>query len=664
MAKLLSSTDALSLAIEHYEAGRWHESRKVGEQILSVEPNSVGTLHLLSVIALQERRYDDARDLTGKALALAPQLAAIHLNRGEACRHLRRLDEAAASFQRALDIQPAYPEALSNLGLVLTAQRRLDEAFACLQKTVALKPDFAEAHNNLGNLLHVRGQLDSAVVCYQRALELNPSLVWAHNNLGNALKDRGQLDAALACFERALALDPHFADTYNHLAIVLKDRGQLDDAVARFRQALACSPERADIHSNLILTLRYCPGHEVETVAVEISRWNQRHAEPLTKLVRLPANDRTPARRLKIGYVSGDFRCHAAGLHILPLFRHHQHELFEVFCYSHGPRSDEVTAEFRSCADQWREVASLTHVQLADLVREDQIDILVDLALHTANNRLPSFAFKPAPLQISFVGNPGGTGMPAIDYHLTDIYLEPPNSQNDRGPDAPFRLRSSFWCFEPPIPSDEVGPLPALTAGHVTFGGIHNFCKVNDPVLRIWARILRAVHQSRIIFLTHEGKHRQHTLDVLAAEGIGADRVEFVTPRPRSSYLALYHRIDLGLDTFPYNGHTSSLESYWMGVPVVTLIGKTPVGRAGWSQLAVLGLDELAAHTPDEFVAITTRVASDLPTLARLRATLRARLRHSPLMDAPGFARDIEAAYRTLWQRWCAQSGSDRTSMS
>jgi predicted O-linked N-acetylglucosamine transferase (SPINDLY family) len=279
----------------------------------------------------------------------------------------------------------------------------------------------------------------------------------------------------------------------------------------------------------------------------------------------------------------------------------------------------------------------------------------VDLALHTQGNRLLIFARKPAPVQVTFAGYPGTTGLGAIDYRLTDPYLDPPGLNDAWYAEESFRLPRSFWCFDPQSEEPAVGPLPALERGVVTFGCLNNFCKVNDGVLELWARVLRAVPGSRLELLAKAGSHRQRTRDFLARQGIAGERIKFCATKPRAEYLAMYHQIDIGLDTLPYNGHSTSLDSYWMGVPVVTLVGTTVVGRAGLSQLTNLGLGELVAFTPDDFVRFAVDLAGDLPRLQALRAGLRERMRKSPLMDATGFTRGIEEAYRIVWRKWCAQ---------
>jgi protein O-GlcNAc transferase len=279
--------------------------------------------------------------------------------------------------------------------------------------------------------------------------------------------------------------------------------------------------------------------------------------------------------------------------------------------------------------------------------------VLVDLTLHTRNNRLAVFAYKPAPVQATFAGYPGSTGLDTIDYRLTDPYLDPPGLSDEYYSETSLRLPDTFWCYHPLVDELTVNALPAQTHGYITFGCLNNFCKINEEVLELWARVLKAVDRSRLMILCPEGSPRQSVLHLLRREGIDLDRIDLIGRCRRAKYLELYHRFDLGLDTFPYNGHTTSLDSFWMGVPVVTLVGKTIVGRAGFSQLTNLGLPELISHTPEQYVEIAKGLASDLPRLAELRRTLRPRMQSSPLMDAPRFARNIEAAYRQMWRNWC-----------
>jgi predicted O-linked N-acetylglucosamine transferase (SPINDLY family) len=528
------------------------------------------------------------------------------------------------------------------------------------RQILAQEPGHFDALNNLGAALGDRGELDQAILCYRAALAVKPDSPTAHNNLGSAFQDKGQPEQAIGAYQRAIELQPGFSGAYGNLGAALKDAGQLDEAIAAYRQALALDPDNFTIDSRLLYTLHFHPAYDANAIAGEHRRWNRRHAEALQKLVRPHLNDRSIDRRLRVGYVSPDFREHVVGRNLLPLFRRHDHRAFDVFCYSNVRRPDAMTNQFQQNSDCWRNIAGLTDEQAATQIIEDRIDILVDLTLHMANNRLMVFARKPAPVQVTFAGYPASSGLSAIDYRLSDPYLDPfdgaqggpPGMDESIYSEKTIRLPDSFWCYDPLDCRDvPINPLP-LERDVVTFGCLNNFCKINDGVLVLWAQVLRQVERSRLLLLAPEGSHRERTRARLAQEGVEPARVEFVSHRPRRQYLELYHRIDVGLDSFPYNGHTTSLDSLVMGVPVVTLVGQTAVARAGWCQLSNLGLTELAANTPEQFVRIAVKLARDLPRLRAMRSTLRRRMEQSPLMDAPRFARNIEAAYRRMWRTW------------
>ncbi|MGD0390962.1 MAG: tetratricopeptide repeat protein, partial [Tepidisphaeraceae bacterium] len=537
-----------------------------------------------------------------------------------------RLAEAEGIYRQILAQQPEHAVAMQLLGVIAHQLGRNDIAVDLIRRALALRPNYADAHSNLGNALKDKGQLDEAIASYRRAIRLKPDYADAHNNLGNALRVKGQLDEAIAACRQAIRLKPDYAEAYNNLALALTEKGQLDQTIAVCRQVIQFKPDYAEAHSNLVFTLQYHPGYDGRMIHEELRRWNRQHAELLKKFIQPHTNNRDPDRRLRIGYVSPDFRDHVVGQNLLPLLREHDHRQMEIFCYSNVARADALTEQFRRYADVWRSIVELSDSQAADQIRQDGIDILVDLALHTANNRLAVFARKPAPVQATFVGSPGSTGLETIDYRLTDPYLDPPGLNDQFYSETSIRLPDSFWCYDPLVTELAVNALPAQKDGHVTFGCLNNFCKVNEPVLQLWAQVLKTVPRSRFMMLCPEGSHRQALLDLLQREGISPDRIELVARGPRFQYLNLFHRIDVGLDSFPYNGHTTSLDSYWMGVPVITLVGQTVVGRAGLSQLTNLGLPELIAQTSEQYVQIAAALAADLPRLAELRRTLRGRM--------------------------------------
>jgi len=681
----LTVDQTLQLAIGHHEAGRLQQAEALYRQILGVQPNHPEALNLLGVLALQAGRPDLAISFIRQVIAVKPHFAGAFNNLGAALDDLGRTDEAIDAYRQAVRIDPLYVHALNNLGTALRRADRLQQSVACFhqlialnpqlaeahcnlgaslcalhefdaalaacRQAIALKPDFAQAYVNLGNVLGNQGALADAIEAYRRAVELAPGLHEASNNLGSALSESRQMEEAVAAFQHALKINPNSADTLTNLGVCLQASGRPHEAFASFQRAIQINPNHVLAHSNLLYALPFHPNFSSEAILEESRRWDAQHARALTAAVEPHSNDRGTDRRLRIGYVSPDFRAHVVGRNLVPLFREHDRRQFHITCYSNVLRRDSLTEQFQAYADQWRDIAALSDEQAAQLVRQDNIDILVDLSLHMARNRLLIFARKPAPIQITFAGYPGTTGLNAVDYRLTDPYLDPPGEHDVVYSEKSIRLPHSFWCYDPPLNDPAVSPLPALRAGCITFGCLNNFAKINETVLQLWAPIFQAIPNCRLRILAPLGQHRQQMLRSL---GIDASRVDFVDVLARAQYLEQYHHIDICLDTFPYNGHTTSLDALWMGVPVITLCGKTVASRAGFSQMSNLGLQELVASTTGEFVRIATDLAADLPRLTALRATLRERMISSPLMGAKAFAGGIEEAYRSIWRRWCA----------
>ena len=680
---------AFALALQRHQAGRLGEAEALYRQILAVQPGHAEALHHLGLLAQQAGRRDLAIDLIRQALALNPDHAAAHFNLGAVLADQGRFDEAISQFRRALELEPGAVEAHLNLGAALAAQGQLEEAIIHYRRVLALQPDFVTAHYNLANTLRDRDQLEEAVAAYRRALQLNPDYAMAHNNLGNALRnldqldesiaahhraleirpdyveahnnlgialaDRGQFEEAIAAYRRALELKPDYADAHNTLGNALKDQGRLDDAVNAYRRAIQFTPEHTGAHSNLAYTLHFHSSQDDRTINEVHQCWHEQFAEPLRKLHRPHANDCNPDRRLRIGYVSPNFYRHVICHFLTPLLEAHDKARVEIYCYASVRRPDAFTERVKRSADVWCEVAGLGDQDLAERIRADQIDILVDLTQHMADHRLLMFARKPAPVQVAWLGYPASTGLPAVDYRFTDRFMEPEGSAWSESVETPVHLPDSWFCFDP-IESPEVAALPTREAGHITFGSLNNFCKVNEAVLQLWVAVLQAVEGSRLLLHCPAGAAQTRLRQWFEARGIAADRLELVSrTATRAEYLELFQRIDVGLDPFPYNGGTTTCEALWMGVPVVSLAGRTAVSRLGLSVLTNAGLPELLAFSEEDYVRIAAQLAKDLPRLAELRATLRSRMLASPLMAAARFARNMETAFRSMWQRWCAR---------
>lgn len=563
--------------------------------------------------------------------------------------------QAESLYRQILAVASGHQESSRMLAWVIARQGRFDEAMALYRQLLATYPSDAIALLQWGNLLFQMGRADEAVTAFGRAASAKSDFADPHYNLGIVLRSLDRLDESVAAFERAVALAPNHAEAHSNLGSAYKDRGELDRAIAAYRRALSIKPDPRTA-SNLLFALQFHPDFTSAQILEEHRRWNDQYASQLKALATPHPNDRSPDRRLRIGYVSGEFRDHPVGRSMLPLLEHRDREAFEIFCYADVRRADEVTQRLQSSADTWRDITRLPDAALVQQIRADRIDILVDLAMHLGGNRLLAFAQKPAPVQVAWQAYPGTTGLWAMDYRLTDPWLDPPGSFDADYSERSIRLRDSFWIYEPMVGELLVNPLPALASKSVTFGCLNNFCKMNDGVLTLWARVIRELESSRLILLAPQGSARQRVLNTLGQHGINPNRIDFVGLQPRPQYLQTYHRIDIGLDTFPYTGHMTSLDSLWMGVPVVTLIGQTVVGRAGWSQLHNLGQVELAAHTPEQFVEIAVGLAKDLDRLAELHRSLRSRMEASPLMDRQRYAQSAEIAYRQMWRELCEKT--------
>jgi predicted O-linked N-acetylglucosamine transferase (SPINDLY family) len=625
------------------------------EQAVRLKADHADAHQSLAVALKTQGKLDEAILHYEQVLRIKPADANAYLDLGNALQEQGKLPQAMASYRQAALLRPDLPAAHNNLGNALQELGQFTEAEAALRQALGLMPDFVVASFNLGIVFWKQGRLDAAETQYRHTLRLKPDHFDARLNLAVVLRKLGKLDAALAECQEALTIRPDHADAHRSLGNVLADQGRLLEAVTSYRTALHFKPQAADIHSSLVLTLHYLPGHDSRSIRDECERWNRQHAEPLKKLQKPHANSREPERRLRIGYVSPDFRDHVDSFFTLPLFSNHNHQKYQIFCYANVQQPDAVTERLHGYADVWRSTVGLSDQEVADLVRADQIDILVDLEMHSANNRLLMFAQKPAPVQAAWLAYPGTTGLTAIDYRLTDPYLDPPGQFDDLYSEESIRLPETFWCYDPLSNEPPVNALPALESGHITFGCLNNYCKVNQECLALWASVLREVQPSRLLLRAPRGNARSHVTAAFRQEGIDETRIEFVDTLPRREYLRLYHRIDLGLDPIPCTGHTTSLDAFWMGLPTVTLVGETVVGRAGWSQVCNLGLLELAAQTPAQYVALAARWAKDLAELKELRSTLRERMQQSPLMDSKRFARHMEEAYRQMWRKWCGQ---------
>jgi protein O-GlcNAc transferase len=668
-------------------SGKLDEAITRFEKSISLEPKEFHWRYSLGRAYLDAERFQEAGDALAQSVQLNPNNADAWNDLSRSLYVLGRFDPAADAARRALTIKPDFAPALNNLGNILIGQKRCEEAIPIFRQALAIDERVPSVYNNLGNALADLGRYAEAIAVYaqgiafdahwpeiqknisvaiasvadlpatiaaaEQLLRQRPDLPLAHEKLANALQASGEMDLAMQVLEHLVTQRPHDRP-WNTLGSILWKVGRTTDSLACFKCAADYAPNLYFPASNYLFVMQFASEDPAEILAAHL-QWDDRFAAPFKKDFRPFTNERNPDRSLRIGYVSPDFRNHCQSLFTTALFPHHNREQFEIFCYSEVIDPDVTTERIKSYADVWRPVSKLSDNAIAEQIRADKIDVLVDLTMHMSNCRPMVFAQKPAPVQVCWLAYPGTSGLSAMDYRLTDPHLDP-QGFDSRYMERSVRLPDTFWCYDANEDIEvtgalRVGELPALKNGFITFGCLNDFGKTNAATFQRWGRLMQIVPRSRLHLLAPRGQCRQGVLETLATVGINADRIEFIDRQRRSTYLAEYHRIDLCLDTFPYNGHTTSLDSFWMGVPVLTRIGPTVVGRAGLSQLTNLQLFGFAAETDEEFFRLGQRWAGELDGLSQIRASLRERMKASPLMNGQRFARHMEDAFRYMWKQ-------------
>jgi predicted O-linked N-acetylglucosamine transferase (SPINDLY family) len=644
-----------SLGLALSAAGETSAAIAAFESAIALRPDHFEAWNHLGNALLDQGRNDEAMAAYRRALEIRPGFALAESNLGNVLRKQGRLDEAIAAYRRAIGFDPGSALAHNNLGNALLTRGRPDEAIAAYRRAIEIQPGFATAHSNLGNALRDQGRFDEAVGVLSRAIVLDPDCVEAYNNLGNTLKDNGRLDEAAAAFERAVALRPQFAEARNNLGGVLLLQGDQQGALRAFERALADQPDFVAAHSNLLMCRQYQIGATPETLRLAHEEWDERHAQPLRAGWKNWDLDRDPERPLRLAFVSSELRQHPVGFFLVRVLENLDPQSCSAFCYYSRTSRDAMSRRIAAAATAWRDVAGFDDEALASQIRDDRIDILFDLSGHTSDQRLVVFARRPAPIQITWIGYVGTTGLKAIDCLIADRHHVPPGAEVHYV-ERVLRMPDGYVCYAAPHEAAPVGPLPALAQGRVTFGSFNNLAKISPAVLAVWARIVQRVPGSRLVLVSPPLDSRgaqQRIADAFVAAGGDRARLELRGYVPWFALLAAYNTIDVALDPFPYSGGLTTCEALWMGVPVVACPGATFAGRHSLSHLSNVGLTETIAADLDDYVERAVGLAGDLPRLAALRAGLRGRMDRSPLCDGPRFARNFTACLRDVWRHWC-----------
>ena len=645
----------LEKAVEHHTKGNLREADSLYSKVSAAMPANFDAPHLSGMIAIQQGRYDDAVALLRRALGLNPESAVCEMRLGVALASLGDYMKALCHLEAAMTRAPDMAEGWCQVGVVQKTLGKVAHARASLEKAVGLNPNFVEALDQLGALLSSSAGFEAAVPVLRRVAELQPGSALAAANLGVALAQSGGQDEALAQLDRALQIDPSLSLALTGRALVLQETYRIPEATAAYRAALERNPANLEARSGRLLALHYVDGVSREELLAE--HFSYGAAAPKPRAFG-PVNIPDPSRRIRVGFLSPDLRTHSVAYFLEPMLAGLDPGQFEIVLYHDHARVDGMSTRLRSRAALWRHIAGVPAQAVEALVRADAPDILVDLAGHTGLNRLPLFARRVAPVQVSYLGYPDTTGLKEMDYRFVDQVTDPVGESERFHSEELVRFSSTAWSYCPP----SAAPEPARAdgpAGQVTFGCFNNFSKVGDATLRCWAAVLDAVPGSRLLL-----KAQGLTSPAIAARirsrlasfGFGEGRVELAgRTSSLAAHLALYGQVDVALDTFPYNGTTTTCEALWMGVPLVTMLGDRHASRVGASLLCAAGHPEWITCDQAEYVQTAAQLAGDVNRRLVLRTGLRDDMRAGPLMDHGGQAARFGAALRDVWSAWCAR---------
>ncbi|QEL19757.1 O-linked N-acetylglucosamine transferase, SPINDLY family protein [Limnoglobus roseus] len=676
-------TQMFAAAVERHQAGDLTEAERIYRAILTTLPNHAPTLCNLGAVLARREQYEEASKCYAVCLATTPGYADAHFNLGNLYRRLGHNREAVGQYQGCLKSNPGHGSAYYNMGLSLISLGELSAAIECFRQTIAIEPQHTDAYNRLGDTLLRIGQFNDGIEQFRKYVSLRPDDPRGYNNLGLAIANAGRPQEAVPLLQKAIGLNPNYPDAYNTLALAYEALGRKDEAAQNYREAVRLNPKFADawsnlgtnlteqgradeaiaalrtsleirphtqaIDSNLLLTLNYSSHVSPEDVAAAHRKYGETYA-PTAPLSPVPS-DPDPDRRLRIGYLSGDFRQHTVAGFIELLLTNHDREKFHVSAYAHVPRPDDVTAKLQKFADRWRFVNGQTDEQAAATIQADKIDILIDLSGHTAGNRLSILAARPAPIQATLFGYPNSTGLKAVDYRITDEVSDPPGMTESLYNERLLRLAGLAWAYQPPADAPPVGPLPSLTSETFTFGCLNNAAKYSDACIDAWAKLVAAVPNAKLVLLAGQSEGgAERLVEKFTAAGLTKDQLQLLMRLPRRDYFEAYSRFDLALDPFPYNGGVTTCDALWMGVPVLTVAGGSYVSRQGASILTHVGSTEFIAESPEQLAEVAKIWASNRDMLADIRAALRPQVAKSVVADGKAYVRNLEAGLRQAWK--------------
>lgn len=640
-----------NLGVTLSDLGRLSEAEASYREAIRTKPDYAKAHYILGLTLANLERLSESETSYREALRLKPDYAEAHSDLGVTLNKLGRFIEAEASYREAIHLKPDYAEAHSNLGVTLNDLGRLSEAEASYREALRLKPDFAQAQSNLGVTLNNLGRSIEAEKCYREALRHKPDYAEAHNNLGLTFNDLGRLIEAEMSYREAIRLNPNYAHAYSNLGITLNELGRLIEAEASYREAIRLKPDYAKAHSNLLLSQNYMESLAREATVIEAKDYGVMVSSKATPKFSCWHIDSRESR-LRVGFVSGDFKNHPVGYFIEGLLKYLDQKNFEIYAFTTTPKEDELTRRIKLHVNHLISVYEKNDQDAAKLIHQHGIHILIDLSGHTALNRLPIFSYKPAPVQISWLGYFATTGLPEMDYILGDPIVTPERDANYFS-ESIWQMPETYLCFTPPIEDISVGQLPALINRYITFGCFNNLTKMSTAVIALWSRVLHSLPTAKLFLKTKqlsEPIRVNEVIEKFASFNIPVERLILEGPSTREALLTAYNKVDIALDPFPYPGGTTTAEALWMGVPVLTLKGNRFLSRVGETIAHNAESSEWIAADHDDYLEKAVAYATDLEKLSKLRQNLRAKVLQSPLFDSERFAKNFENALIQMWE--------------
>ena len=631
--------------------GKLNEAEATYKKILILEPKNIEVYNYLGVMQHEQGKLIEAEATYKKILALKPDLAEAYNNLGNTLNAQCKFVEAETSFRKAISLKPEYVEAYYNMGIILNKQQKYNEAEASYKKAINLKPDHVEAYNNLGTTLNEQSKFIEAEAFLRKAIALKPDHVEAYNNLGTSLNEQSKFIEAEAFFRKAIALKHDYPIAYSNLGNTLQGLGKIEEATENYDKAIKLKVDYYKAYNNKNLCLNYSSSHSPLYIYQQHHKFEKQFGGFKAKLPYSQNIKKKFNERLRIGYVSGDFREHSVAYFFKPLLENHNAHVVETFCYYNNIFVDRITKSLMKTCDHWRSIFGIANSEILKIIKADKIDILVDLSGHTNNNNLLVFAQKPTPIQVTWLGYPNTTGLSAIDYRFTDSITDPIGETDEFFSEKLLRLPNGFLCFQGNEKVIFESDLPRSRQDYITFGSFNNSSKITSQVIDVWSKILDLVPKSHLILKCNKFKYnKDYFFDLFKNKGLTKDRIHLYEHFPSTNdHLELYNSIDIGLDPFPYNGATTTCEALWMGVPVITLQGDRHVGRVGASILTNVGLKDFIAKDIDNYIKLAIEMSGNTSYLKEIRKNLRGQMQKSLLCDARTFANDIETSYKDMW---------------